>query len=65
MSSSLETEEDYQKQVADLQKTRAMFQALKESTGKIYEDIVQAHKQNNPILLNEARALKETLDKVE
>lgn len=64
-STNQSANEDYQTQIENLQKTRAVFQAIKEATGKIQDDIYQVHKVNNPTILAEANALKDTIDKVE
>lgn len=65
MASDRADEENYQIQIENLRKMRAMFQAIKEATEKIHDDIYQVHKINNPTILEEAKALKDTIEKLD
>ncbi|KAG2735752.1 hypothetical protein G9P44_001966 [Scheffersomyces stipitis] len=56
--------EQFKIELENLQKTRSILQAVKESTNKIYQDIYDVHQVNNPQLLAEAEKLEKVIQSI-
>lgn len=61
----MSTNDTYTSQLENLKKTRSVLQAIKAATDSIYQDIYTVRQVNNPQILEETKALKLVIDKID